>query len=155
VGVKRPAEVAGCEWDLCQAGTIRVNDVERATSPEQDGLPVRRPAPAALEERQAPGGDPPYAGAIDVDDEERHVRLGGAAGIDAAEHEPLAVGREVARDVGDTRIGGDPPQAAAVGYPDGVDAVAAGGGHAEALAEDSRAVRRPAAPTIGLEGGIG
>src|SRR6266511_920254 len=132
-----------------------MDDIERPLVVEQDGAPVRRPAPPVLEERQAPWGDPPHAGAIEIDDEERHVRVGGAARIDAAEDEPLAVGRVVARDVVATRIGRDPAQAAAVGCPDGVDAVAARVGHAEALAGESRAVRRPAAPTGGFEGGIG
>src|SRR6266540_1844505 len=86
-----------------------MDDIERPLVVEQDGAPVRRPAPPVLEERQAPWGDPPHAGAIEIDDEERHVRVGVAARV----------------------------------------------GHAEALAGESRAVRRPAAPTGGFEGGIG
>src|SRR5215213_7073224 len=141
--------------DLRQTRTVRADDKQRLPVVEQDGGPIRRPAPPVLPERKAPRGDPPQAAAIHIDDEECHVRLGGAARIDAVEHEPLAVRRVVARDVFATRIGRDPPQAAPVGYPDGVDAVAAGVGHAEALAEQSRAVRRPAGAAGGFEGGIG
>src|SRR6266542_2840612 len=66
-----------------------MDDIQRPLVVEQDGAPVRRPAPPVLEERQALGGDPPHAGAVEIDDEERHVRVGGTARIDAAEDQPL------------------------------------------------------------------